>query len=226
MARSGLDIELPPTDAAPGDGGVVRPRGALELEHSIGPPRLGDQFAAHNLHVAGVLFIAGEHDGNRGVLQGAGVLQGLQGKQDDGIAAFHVHYAGPNQVAAVACECLKRTRRLKDGIQMPEQKHHGALTATSPSEQMAGAPDGIRVTDPFRRHPQFPERCVVHGPHGAHPLHVKRSAVDRDGPLQERKRFIGAKVHRIAQRLFDRCKRLAANRAGECREDDEGEGAG
>src|SRR5262249_17830987 len=84
-------------------------------------------------------------------------------------------------------ELLERTRRLEDGVQMPDEQQLRAGTRML-GDEMPGPLEGLPV-DPGRLEPECVELRAKDVADLPHSCEIHRAAVDVDEALQQRERF-------------------------------------
>ena len=139
-------------------------------------PRVGER-------LPGMLFIAGEHDGDVEIAQHARLLQRLEGIEDHHVPALHV--GAPDRACGRILTHEVRAGGLHDGIEMADQQkpHSPELTAML-GDQMPCPPDGIGHRDPARLEAQRVERRAEHHADFLDAVEVERTARDVDDALQ------------------------------------------
>ena len=205
MAGGAARVDLPVGDPAARDG---RPVAALAhdqlfvFQGDVRPFAGGDEVGARGLQRrAGGLLVAGQHDLDVGVAQGAGGVHRAQRRDDDDHAALVVGNAGPGRGIAGALEALERRVRLEHGVEVADHQHAlAAPVAAVGGDQVAGAPGGAHV-DPFDLEAQRFQLGADHVADRLDPGQVERAGILVDQAFQQRDgvRLVG--LDRIAQAL-------------------------
>ena len=170
---------MPATNTAPADVGSAAGAGG----EGGGAAGL-DQVAAGDGHRRpDPLLVAGQEDGDIGILQRARRLHGAQGGDDDRDPALVVADAGAGRAHPCALEPLEGVVGLEDGVEVADQQHVAARTLMG-GDQMAGAA-GFSHVDPADREAQRLQLGPDHVADDANAGQVQGAAVLVHHPLQQ-----------------------------------------
>ena len=217
------DGELPRGGAASRDDSM---RGIavaiLESDGEAGASRCGDErLACFAERQARVLFIAGHDHDDVHRLQLSRGMKGLEGLDDDDVAALHVDDPRPARGMRVeALELLERAIRLEHRVEMSDQQNPRSGSGMI-RDEMAAALD-LALIDPERLEADGVQLRAKDPAHLPHTGGVMSTTVDIDDALEQRKAFVVVNVDRFHERSL-RSGEACCGRSGGKRRDEQRE---
>ena len=153
------------------------------------------------LRIARCLFVSCHHDRDVHAIQRTGGLQGLEGLDDDDVAALHVDRAWSTRAPFIEpLELLKRAIGFEDRIEVADEEK--SLARPRPlCDEMPRTPKW-RAIDPARGEAQRLELGAEQFAHGANAGKILGSAVDVDCALEQGQRVGVVRIDVGNERLF------------------------